>query len=145
MTLEQLIAEGRKLQRPCLFLHPEGSGLVAAVWYERDPAEIERTGHRCWLTVDSRQVPGWPSSDHGYLSIYTDERVFKGGHVEVSPSWPHRAGLPLYAEEVSVLPPTDAVFARGSSAVGEWLHSCGWDRAERYNDNFQGRRPGQRI
>jgi hypothetical protein len=47
MTLEQLLAEGRKLERPCVFLRPTGTGPVAAVWYERDYGEIDSTGHRC--------------------------------------------------------------------------------------------------
>jgi hypothetical protein len=36
-----------------------------------------------------------------------------------------------------VLPPIDAVFARGSEAVGEWIRSHGWERTDRYNDNFK--------
>ena len=30
MTFEQLVAEGRKLERPCVFLRPTGTGPVAA-------------------------------------------------------------------------------------------------------------------
>jgi len=37
------------------------------------------------------------------------------------------------------LPPIDAVFARGSEAVGEWIRSHGWERTWGYNDNFRGR------
>jgi len=51
MTSEQLIVEGRKLERPCNFLRAHGSGPVAAIWYERDDDEIESTGHHCWLSV----------------------------------------------------------------------------------------------
>ena len=65
MTAEQLIAEGRRLQRPCVFLRPVAAGPIAAAWYERDEDEIESTGHRCWLTVDSGQVPGLPASVTG--------------------------------------------------------------------------------
>jgi hypothetical protein len=36
-----------------------------------------------------------------------------------------------------VLPPIDAVFARGSEVVGEWIRSHGWERTDRYNDNFK--------
>ena len=48
-------------------------------------------------------------------------------------------GTKLYAHAASVLPPIDAVFARGSEAVGEWIHSHGWERTYRYNDNFPDR------
>jgi hypothetical protein len=30
-----------------------------------------------------------------------------------------------------------AVFARGTEVVGEWIRSNGWDRTERYNNNFK--------
>jgi hypothetical protein len=137
MTSEQLIEEGRKLQRPCVFLRPQGSGPVAAIWHERDDDEIESTGHHCWLTVDARHVPGLPPSVTGYISVFTDEEKCQGGRVEVTPSWPKRAGTDLYAHTASVLPPIDAVFARGSEAVGEWIRSHGWERTDRYNDNFK--------
>lgn len=137
MTPEQLIAEGRKLQRPCIFLRPQGTGPVAAVWHERDDDEIESTGHHCWLTVDALHIPGLPSSLSGYISVFTDEEECQGGRVEVSPSWLKRAGTELYAHAASVLPPIDAVFARGSEAVGEWIRSHGWQREWRYNDNFK--------
>lgn len=137
MTSEQLIDEGRKLQRPCVFLRPQVNGSVAAIWHERDEDEIESTGHHGWLTVDARHVPGLSPSVTGYISVFTDEENCEGGRVVVSPSWPKRAGTELYAHPASVLPPIDAVFARGSAAVGEWIRSHGWERSERYNNNFK--------
>jgi hypothetical protein len=137
MTFEQLLAEGRKLQRPCVFLRPQDSGPVAAIWHEPNDDEVRSTGCRCWLTVDARAVPGLPDPVTGYLSVFTDEEV--GGRVETNRSWPKLAGTELYAHPVSVLPPIAAVFARGSEAVGDWIRSHGWEREERYNDNFKGR------
>jgi hypothetical protein len=137
MTYEQLISEGRKLERPCVFLRPTGTGPVAAVWYERDEDQIKSSGYRCWLTVDARHVPGLPPSVVGYINVFTDEATCEGGRVEVISSWPRRAGTQLYAHTASVLPPIDAVFVRGSEAVSEWITSHGWDRSERYNDNFK--------
>ncbi len=137
MTPEQLIKEGRKLQRPCVFLRPQGAGPVAAIWHERDDREIESTGHHCWLTVDARHIPGLPSSVSGYISVFTDEVKCQGGRVEVSRSWPKRGGTELFAHTASVLPPIDAVFARGSETVGKWIRSHGWERTDRYNDNFK--------
>jgi hypothetical protein len=139
MTSDQLIAEGRQLMRPSLFLRPEASGPVAAVWYDYDEAEVDSTGHRLWLTVDAPFVPGIPEVATGCLSIFTDAEKCQGGFVEVTPSFPKRTGMALYAHEASVLPPIDAVFARGSVAVEAWIRSHGWDRSERYNDNFKGR------
>jgi hypothetical protein len=131
MTFEELIAEGRKLERPCLLLRPHGEGPVVAVWHERNRDEIASTGHRAWLTVDARHVPGLPVSVAGYLTIFIDQERCQGGRVEQSASWPKRAGTPLYAHAASVLPPIDAVFARGSQAVADWLASHG-------NENFPG-------
>jgi hypothetical protein len=137
MTFEQLLDEGRKLQRPCVFLRPQGSGPIAAIWHERDGDESESTGHHCWLTVDARHVPSLSPSLTGYISVFTNDEKCEGGRVDVAPSWPKRAGTELYAHVASVLPPIDAVFARGSEAVGEWIRSNGWERTDRYNDNFK--------
>jgi hypothetical protein len=139
MTFEQLIEEGRKLQRPCVFLRPKRNGPVAAIWYERDAKEIEATGHRLWLTVDARHVPGLSPSITGYISVFTDDKKCQGGRVDLTSTWPTQVGTKLYAHAALVLPPIDAVFARGSEAVGEWIHSHGWERTDRYNDNFADR------
>ena len=137
MTSEQLIEEGRRLQRPCVFLRPQGSGPVAAVWHEIDDDEIESTGHHCWITIDARHVPGFPPSVSGFISVFSNHGTCQGGRVEFTPSWPKRAGIGLYAHMTSVWPPIEAVFARGSAAVGEWLRLHGWERTDRYNDNFK--------
>ena len=136
MTAEQLIAEGRKLQRPCFFLRPEVSGEVAAIWHERDEDEIESTGHHCWLTVDSRFIPGLPSSVNDYISIFTNENDCQSGKVEVAVTKPKRSGVKLYADPASVLPPIEVVLARGSEAVGDWLKVNNWPRDCRYDDFF---------
>jgi hypothetical protein len=47
--------------------------------------------------------------------------------------------MPLYAHSAAVLPPIDAVFARGADALGEWIASHGWRRSDPYNDNFGGK------
>jgi len=123
MTPEQLISEGRKLERPCVFLRPTGKGPVAAVWHEREQEEIESTGYRCWITVDTHYIPGLPPSVASYISVFTDEVKCDGGRIEFISSFPKRSGTPLYAHHASALPPIDAVFARGSEAVGEWIAS----------------------
>lgn len=137
MTAEHLIAEGRRLQRPCAFLRPQGTGPVSAVWHEPDDEEIASTQERCWLTVDARMVPGPPLPAASCLSVFTDEETCEGGRVESAPWWPKRPGTKLYAHTASVLPPLEAVFARGSEAVGEWLRACGWDRTQRYSGGFK--------
>ncbi|QIF03956.1 hypothetical protein [Roseimicrobium sp. ORNL1] len=140
MTVDQLIEEGRKLQRPCVFLTPDGSGPAAAEWYELDSERDaeDSAGFRRWLTIDAQHIPGAEAGITGYVSIFTDEEKCVGGRVEVTPSWPDRAGTLLYAHAASVLPPIEAVFAKGSEAVGDWLEWHNWDRTWRYNGNFKG-------
>ena len=128
MTSAQLIEEGRKLQRPCSFLRPHGNAPVAAVWYERDEDEIESTGHRCWLTVEARHIPGCPQSVTGYITIFTTDPAGEEGRVELTQAWPQRAGTELYAQAALVLPPLEAVFARGSEAIDVWLASRNLNR-----------------
>jgi hypothetical protein len=141
MTAEQLIEEGRRLQRPCFLLRPEVSGQVAAVWNDLDRDEISETGHQCWLTFDARFVPGLNPPLTGFVSVFTDELKCQGGRVEISQSWPERKGTKLYAHPASILPPLDAVFARGSEAVDEWLRANNWERGSRYNRNFKDKAP----
>ncbi len=139
MTPDMLISEGRRLARPCNFLCAKGNGPVAAIWHDRDDAEIEATGHRCWITLDARFVPGLPKEISGFLTVFSDEEKCQGGRIEVQPVRPQRIGIELYAAEKAVLPPIDAVFARGSDAVGEWLVANKWQRDWGYNSNFSDR------
>jgi hypothetical protein len=128
----------RRLQRPCFLLRPEASGEVAAVWHERDDEEILEVGDQCWLTIDARCVPGLIPPLAGFISVFT--KNLDEGRVEISRSWPERRGTKLYAHPASILPPLDAVFARGSEAVDEWLRA-NWERGWPYNRNFKDRAP----
>lgn len=141
MTSEQLIAEGRKLERPTFFLLPHGEGPVVARWYDADWDEIDSTGLRRWLTVDTRCIPGLPSSVPHFVDVFTDEVEYQSGSVQILDLWPDRPGTDLYLHPASVLPPLDAVFARGSDAVEEWIGRYGWTRAIRHNNNFRDREP----
>ena len=140
MTPEQLISEGRKLERPCIFLRPRGTSPVAAIWHERGADEIQSTEYRRWITVDARFVPGLSPEVVGFISVLTDERKCQGGRVVLASKPPNRPGIELHAQAESVLPPIEAaVFARGSEAVAESLWANDWPRDERYNNNFRDR------
>ncbi len=89
MTVDQLLIEGRRLQRPCLFLRSQESGPVAAIWHEGD-CNSDATGYRCRLTVDGRLIPGLEVE--GYISVFTDDRRCQGGRVAINPSWPETTG-----------------------------------------------------
>jgi len=134
MTSAELIEEGRRLQRPAVFLRPEPLGEIAAVWHSSDEPGDD-PDFRPWLTVDARHIPGLDAAGTRYLTISTNEEDCKAGRVESVDALP--AGEPLYAHPAAVLPPIDAVFALGSDAVGEWLQANKWQRQTRYNDNFK--------
>jgi hypothetical protein len=131
MTAEELIAEGRALQRPVVLLTEDGEGEPVAKWYG-----IEEDDEQCWLTVAARSIPNAPSTLDNYLTLYTSENSAKTGRIEVTPRWPDRDGIALYAQSENILPPINAVFLRGSSAVEEWLKTNRWQRTWAYNDNF---------
>ena len=50
-------------------------------------------------------------------------------------------GTKLYPHEAGSLPPVDAVFRYGSSAVQEWLRSEEWQPDWGYNENFRDTEP----
>jgi hypothetical protein len=135
MTLEELIHEGRRLQRRTVLLTSDGSGEPAALWYGHDYEEELPGGHRCWLSVNSRFIPLFDG--RGWLSIFTDDNSCQGGRVDVSSTPLKASGLPLYAKEIEILPPIDAVIARGSPAVDQWLAANDWERDCPYNSNFR--------
>jgi hypothetical protein len=134
MTAAELIAEGRRLARPTILLVPDGRGDPAAIWYEQAQSVPGPDGHQCRLSVDARFIPHCKLS--GWLSVFTDEESCEGGRVDLSSAPPKLAGTRLYAKPIEVLPPIDAVIARGSIAVDKWLEANGWQRDWRYNNNF---------
>lgn len=146
MTIEQLVQEGRRLARPCVYLKDRGTGPAAGVWYEQERdavrQEVEATGELFWLAVDSTLVPGLsprPASGR-YLGVYTNEEDCETGRVEAAAALPPgpdgRRAVALYARPAAPLPPLDAVFARGSEAVADWLRENGWPPGVRLNGNF---------
>jgi hypothetical protein len=134
MTTEELIAEGRRLERPCAFLRSSGRGEVAAVWHSSEEAEPDGAGFRPWLSVDTRFIPGFDTKAASFLTILGNEEDCVTGRVDLVSSLP--IGEALYAHPASVLPPIDAVIACGSPAIDGWLEANNWNRACRYNDNF---------
>lgn len=139
LTLDDLLQEGRALQRSCVALSPTGEGEIAAVWHSREDGGLGPSGLRQWITVDTRFIPGFDVSEARFLSIFTsftsDEEL--SGRVEMISALPE--GLPLFAKDIQVLAPIDAVMACGSEVVDQWLEANDWDRSERYNNNFRDR------
>ncbi len=129
MTLDELLEEASAIQRDTLLLKPGNGGQVAARWYEIDDEELDGTNHICWLTVDSKFISGISmSDDQRFLTIFSNETDCESGKVEFSPSFSTREGVDLFAERVDILPPIDAVIAKGGGKIGDWLEKHSWDR-----------------
>jgi len=137
MTTDELIAEGRKLQRPCVFLRPEGDGPVAAVWHGREWGKLDYI--KCWISVVTDAIPAIEMNG-GIIHVIAHGSNPEIGHVELSTNWQHGTGVELYAHPSTMLPPIDAVFLLGSSRIGEWLRENNWTRRKPYNNNFPGRK-----
>jgi hypothetical protein len=135
LTLDDLINEGRALERPCLVLRANGPGEIAAVWHTPVESEAEQAFLRQWITIDTSFIPGFDVSEGRFLSVFTDADM--SGQVELLDALP--VGQPLYAQAIPVLPPIDAVIACGSARIDHWLAANHWQRSERYNDNFRDR------
>lgn len=131
MTLEDLIAEGRALERRSWFLTTNEQRTPVAVWHSSAPGRSRR-----WLTVDASFFPNIGSR---YVSIISN--FSGGGVVECIDQMPEASAgdVNLVATEASVLPPIDALFAFGSAHLGSWLGENKWERSWGYNSNFPGR------
>jgi hypothetical protein len=136
LTLDDLLREGRALQRPCVVLSPAGHGETAAVWHTSEDGWSKHSEVIRWITIDTRFIPGFDVSEARYLRISTNNEDLSG-RVEILAALPQ--GQPLYAQDIQVLPPIDAVIACGSEKIDRWLDANNWDRSERYNDNFRDR------
>jgi hypothetical protein len=131
MTPDQLIQEGRRLQRRTVVLTPDGTGPVAAIWYGHRSRRTDHGRYRCWLSVAAELIPD--ASKAGWLSVFTDDECSDHGHITLTDGPFEAGGVPLYAREVPILPPLEAVIWRGSEAIGEWLRSHGCERRLPYS------------
>jgi hypothetical protein len=143
MTGDQLIAEGRRLARPCSYLRTSGENF-AAIWRGEGIIPCGDGSCRHWLTIDCRYIPEGEAQLSGCLSIYTNKDDCVSGIIAVDDTLPlpdSTDGLKLFAHTSSSLPPLEAVFKFGSSEVGDWLLSHNWRPEWGYNDNFSDRTP----
>ena len=143
MTGEQLLEEGQKIARPCVYLNDVGEGEIAALWGGAGVVESPEGPYKHWLSLDCQFLPQNPANLTGCLSIYTDEEDIEGGIVapdaNISLPSAENGSIPLFGQKSLSLPPIDAVFQFGSAAVQDWLSSYGWKPDWGYNDNFKGR------
>lgn len=145
MTEDQLIQEGRKLARPCVYLRDKGEAhQYAAIWRGTGVVPHSQGPYRHWLTIDCHFLIDSVAGSTGCLSVYTNEDDCQSGIVAIDPqrhlsTFTH--GTRLFALPGETLPPIEAVFKFGSSAVREWLDANNWDPDWGYSDNFKDRQP----
>jgi hypothetical protein len=139
MTGDAMIAEGRRLARPCVHLRPTGrAARAAAVWRGPGLVPPPGDGYEHWLSIDCRFLPAGAGPPSGCLSVYTEngDRYGAVTHDPAAVLSPGRGGRLLYAHPAESLPPLEAVFLRGSPAVAAWLASLGWPADWGWNGNF---------
>lgn len=143
MTGDELIAEGLRLARPCVYLRTTGEDFVA-LWGGEGIVPCEEGPFRHWLSISSRYIPGGQAKRTGCMSIYKNEDDCVTGVVAVDEDRLLREvfdGIRLYAHPASSMPPLEAVFKLGSADVRAWLAANNWETDWGYNDNFPDRSP----
>src|SRR5690349_4109799 len=114
MTGDELIGEGRRIARPCVYLvnSPSQSATVCAIWGGSGVVAPPAGHYKHWLSVDSSVLPEGIGTMSGVLSIYSDEDDYETGAVAIDHSikLPSHgtAGLVLFAEPAISMPPIDA-------------------------------------
>ena len=142
MNGDELIAEGRRLARPCVNLKDKG-GEYAGVWRGSGPFEPPEGKLQHWISVDCRYMPG-KGQIRACLSVYLGHQSNQPGIVVVrsETDLPRTSdGTRLYAAPSTSLPPLESVFKFGSSRLRAWLAENGWSPEWGYNGNFKDRDP----
>ena len=140
MDSATLIAEGRRLAKPCALLLDYPSGPAVAQWWaEPDSVAFGRESNECrWLTLALAAIPNAPPGLTGFATLYTDWDSMSG-RVEITPDWPEFVGEPftlLYAHEVDILPPIEVLIEKGSPEVADWFEWHGAMKGEPYSSHF---------
>ena len=151
MDADELIAEGRKLIRPSVYLEAEGDGPIAAYlhefkgipdeWEEEDDEEGE-PWYFLRITIDSRFIPGWEDQPQRFVQVWFDAKEWSEGKVTMTETAPTNYTTALHARSVDSFPPIEAVFLFGSEKVKEWTKSNEWDQEWGYNDYFPPKHSG---
>lgn len=136
MTLDILVAEGRRLSRPVWILHPAASNRILAHWYEFGFEDQQRGAH-LQLVIDTKEAYPELCFSAPYLGIFSDSSHQRGHLVQLSTLPP--GGNPLPGQKVRPLPPLEALFAKGGDTVNQWLEEIQWPGRQRYSEGFPDR------
>jgi hypothetical protein len=135
-----LIAEGKRLAKPCIYLRDKGEGNPVAAWGGASVIAAPYDTARHWITLDISALPKEFGLTGSCASVFSDEEMIHPAAFVVSEKARFHVGsgsIPLFAHSTLSMPPIDAVFRFGSPAVHAWLAENHWEPDWGYNDNFR--------
>jgi hypothetical protein len=149
MKLDDLIAEGESLIRPCFLLTRTPPARLGGFWggERRDkpnalpPEATALKSLRHIITIDEALLAELRLPSAAPLSLFEAKHVDgnESYRVERAPSPPFEeiscTGEPLYAVPADSFPPIEAVCLYGSARIREWLRKLGLARHQ-YSDVF---------
>ena len=130
LSVEELIAEASKVQRPVIHLGPPRTGPWMAIWSAEADASREGTGP--WISVDLRQHPNERVRRDGILDVHVDDceltgyAEFRSGKLRHS----NEGEVPLHAAEACEKPSLELLFRKGVSQGPELARRDGTTRLE---------------
>ncbi len=133
MTADELLAEARRIARPCVYLTKGAKdGPLAGVWGGQGLVPLDAANHRHWLTIDCRILPKEFNDLNltGAISVYSDEEDCEGGQCVRDPRLKSiNAGkrTPLYACPGTTLPSLALLLRSGTPVIRKWLAEVGCD------------------
>ena len=142
MTVDELIAEGEALSRPCFLLSVEGEGEVAGYWRGERADEPNRVPPEAKalrsiehvVTVDARLLERVglfvrsPTVGFAEVELANGDTVYRVLEPDLALSDLTCDGLPLHAVESRSFPPFEAVCLYAGGGVGAWLKGLGLQR-----------------
>jgi hypothetical protein len=141
MSFDELVKEGRRLAKPCVFLMAGGDGPIGGWWHSQASCEKDGEEFELWITVDTAVIPNFNAATDGkFMRILIGDSE---NRIEFTDMMPSADAMPLYLHHAEVLPPLEAVFLLGSDSVGAWLEANGWDRETEWNPNFADSEPAK--
>jgi hypothetical protein len=130
MTADELLAEARRIARPCIHLTASSKdGPLAGLWQGKGVVPVKAPEHKHWLSLDCSQLRAEFSDLKltGVLSIYTNEEDCEGGICAHDPkqSLDGAKGKQLFAKPATTLPALTSLLRSNTPLIKKWLEEIG--------------------
>ena len=137
MTPDILIAEGRRLARPCVFLRPRAERSSSRhLARPRRRRNLTGPAFAVGLRLMLASCPTCPKKFRVSSAFTQMKRNAKAAESKSMLRGLHDRAL-NYMPPKNPCFPRSTRFSSGSASIGEWLAANDWPRDERYNDNFR--------